>query len=348
MRSSFFLGLSLLSLAACAAPTSDEQDDSSAEEVVKAGAEGWFQLRPDLRRCVSPMCGGAFVSLVNETKTACIDGSKDESCYAAEVDTSALKLPDDVAAQIRGGGDGVVVKAKLASKKYGNFGSLGVLKVSEAYLAPKTSEPAPENKDAAARYATPEKFYFVHQERIMCFRAPCPQIFEEKTLNAKTVRNVGGLNLDKAAGSDEEKQLVLDASFDGILVFGRNGIGKDNALYGSRVFVKASPALALDGSWGADGAVMSIGSGKGNIEFGCGWASIDTITFSTATKFTATGSHTAGSGVMPPPGHEPQAQPATFSGTLSGTKLTLKMTTGGYTTSMTFTKDRDVNLIRCL
>lgn len=108
-------------------------------------------------------------------------------------------------------------------------------------------------------------------------------------------------------------------------------------------------AAKVLGNWGADGAIMSISDGHGEIEFGCGHATIDTFTFSNPTTFTATGTHTAGTGVQPPPGHEPQAQPATFTGHLAGSKLTLTMKIGSSAAqTLTFTKDRQINLMRCL
>ena len=110
----------------------------------------------------------------------------------------------------------------------------------------------------------------------------------------------------------------------------------------------ADPSTAIQGSWGADAAILTIADGQGNIELGCGSASIDAFTFSDPTHFTATGTQTHGTGVQPPPGHEPQPQPATFTGHIVGTKLTLVMKVGASSTSFTFTKDRQVNLMRCL
>lgn len=107
-------------------------------------------------------------------------------------------------------------------------------------------------------------------------------------------------------------------------------------------------AAAILGSWGASNAIMTVSDGHADIEFGCGSASLDAFTFSNPTTFTATGTHLAGSGVQPPPGHEPQPQPATFSGHVSGNKLTLVMTVGGSASTLTFTKDKAVNLMRCL
>ena len=104
----------------------------------------------------------------------------------------------------------------------------------------------------------------------------------------------------------------------------------------------------IDGNWGADQAILNISGGQGNIEFGCGSASFDAITFSTPTTFTATGTHLRGSGVQPPPGFEPQPVPATFKGKITGNKLTLEETVAGNKSTMTFTKDRQINLMRCL
>lgn len=104
---------------------------------------------------------------------------------------------------------------------------------------------------------------------------------------------------------------------------------------------------SIQGEWGADGAILTVTGGTGEIEFGCGHASIDSFTF-TGSSFTATGSYTRGTGVMPPPGMEPKPEPATFSGQVNGTTLTLTMTVASYTSSYTFTKDRQINLIRCL
>ena len=107
-------------------------------------------------------------------------------------------------------------------------------------------------------------------------------------------------------------------------------------------------ALALDGEWGADGAILTFDHARAQIEFGCGSATLDTIVQTGATTFTATGTRAAGTGVAFPPGLGPKPEDATFKGTLSGDTLKLDMTVNGETTSNTFTKDRHIDLIRCL
>ena len=107
-------------------------------------------------------------------------------------------------------------------------------------------------------------------------------------------------------------------------------------------------AAAILGNWGATGAIMTVSDGHADIELGCGSASLDAFTFSDPKTFTATGTHTRGSGVRPPPGMEPTPQPATFSGHVTGTKLTLDMTVDGDKTTLVFTKNRQINLMRCM
>jgi hypothetical protein len=115
-----------------------------------------------------------------------------------------------------------------------------------------------------------------------------------------------------------------------------------------RCTMVAVDTAAIQGEWGADGAILTVSAGHGGIEFGCGAASLDAFTFTSPQSFTATGTYTRGTGVMPPPGMEPQPEPATFSGQVTGDTMTLSMTVAGNTSTMTFTRNRQVNLIRCL
>jgi hypothetical protein len=68
----------------------------------------------------------------------------------------------------------------------------------------------------------------------------------------------------------------------------------------------SSATTALDGNWGADQVNMTFADGTAEIEFGCASATIDAVTFTGPTTFTATGTHLRESGVMPPPGHQPR------------------------------------------
>jgi Domain of unknown function (DUF6748) len=326
--------LAALTAAACAAPT-ESAADSSEDELRAVHAEGYFEVRPDLRACVSPMCGGLFVRLLNQDKTACAGGEAKDACYVATVDTSALHLPESLASRIAAGAN-VIVKGQLRDKAYDRFGNLGVLVASEAFVA----------GDAGDTTAHDSRFYLVKTEQVECVRAPCPELFHETLLNTKgDGTTVGALDLDQATVSPDEEELVHEAAAEGIIVLGHND---KNGMVASKYFVKATPAAGLNGSWGADGALLTVAAGKGRLQFSCGTASIDGFRFVADTSFTATGTHLAGSGVPQPPEKAPKPVPATFKGTLDGDNLTLEMTVDGQTTSSAFIKGRDVRLVRCL
>src|SRR5439155_23907190 len=108
-----------------------------------AEAYTYFEVRLDLRRCVSPVCGGYFASRLNRSSTRCTDGSYQDACYAATVDWSQTDLADAVqqklldAASADAGGDGVraIARGWFASQSYPGYGDLGKLVVTEAWIA---------------------------------------------------------------------------------------------------------------------------------------------------------------------------------------------------------------------
>jgi hypothetical protein len=80
----------------------------------------FYSVRPDLRACVSPICGGNFVAALNLDHTTCVDGTTRSECYAAETDAT---VPD-----------GALVQATLQGKSFGSFGVLGELTVANVFV----------------------------------------------------------------------------------------------------------------------------------------------------------------------------------------------------------------------
>jgi hypothetical protein len=105
----------------------------------------------------------------------------------------------------------------------------------------------------------------------------------------------------------------------------------------------------LTGSWGADQASLTTADGGANLEFGCASATIDPFWIGPDGKFSATGTHTAGSGIMFAPGTGPKPVPATFSGEVHGDQMTLDMIVeGGQPFEMDFTKGRQSTFMHCM
>lgn len=89
----FFSAILISTLAACA-PVDEVGGDVDGVDEVASNPQNlaFVTLRPDLRRCVSPLCGGYWVRRVNRSTMRCVDGSYAGECYVGRVDWSGLNL----------------------------------------------------------------------------------------------------------------------------------------------------------------------------------------------------------------------------------------------------------------
>jgi hypothetical protein len=216
-RSLFLASLFALSLPACGGQTTGATDDASLDDDSKAdrtsGASSYFLIRPDLRRCASPMCGGSFVERVNFKTTTCVDGSSAAECYVAAVDYSKAKLDDNDMSAIAG--RPIIVKASIVKTKYPS-GTFGNLAVSEVWVAAVGT--------ASSSYAAVSgTVYRVKDTGVRCFAYPCPTDHETK-LNGTTSRDIAGVDLTGVGATDDQ---IADAYTDlttsnGLFVDGTN------------------------------------------------------------------------------------------------------------------------------
>jgi hypothetical protein len=91
--------------------------------------EAYFSIRRDARACVSPLCGGFFVSELNVSATVCADNSTRSECYVAELVSDNPRISGN-ANQL----GNALVKGKILSKTFEGFGNLGQISVSEAWV----------------------------------------------------------------------------------------------------------------------------------------------------------------------------------------------------------------------
>lgn len=79
---------------ACAEPVTppvEVEPVVESQQAALAGVEGdFFRVEQDFRRCVSPLCGGYWLSKLNWSYMQCPDGEWAKRCYVADVDLSAL------------------------------------------------------------------------------------------------------------------------------------------------------------------------------------------------------------------------------------------------------------------
>src|SRR5689334_3081269 len=121
----------------------------------------FYLLRPDLRRCASPMCGGYFVRRVNSGLTRCANGRQMSECYVASIDWNGMaeaeiektmdrniNTPDPNASNFTLTEqvidltrlNGALLRGSIVSKGNRN-GRYGVFKASEVWYAANDEKP---------------------------------------------------------------------------------------------------------------------------------------------------------------------------------------------------------------
>jgi hypothetical protein len=181
--------------------------------------ESYVSVQRDLRECMYPMCGGYWVKRLNHKKIRCADGSKQEGCYVAEADWSALGLaPSQVYEVEEAAAYGeLIVFGAIDDWTYGSFEDLGQLVAKKAWIAATANEPD-------------GKFWRIGDLGFVCFAYPCFSL-EANKLNWARVRTISGLDLSGVRATadqiDEAWEAVAD---DNLLVAGQ--IVKDPKSWG--------------------------------------------------------------------------------------------------------------------
>jgi hypothetical protein len=200
----------VLSLSACADEERlvDElagaEDDGAAalgkaEQAQQSAPDAYFEVQPDFRKCLFPLCGGVFVKRVNQVSTRCADGKKADRCYVPTVSWKGLGLgaAEIDAAQGALYAGKLLVKGRIVSWNYESFGNLGQFVASEAWVAETDGEadgPFVRLTDSGAR----------------CITTPCPSIREDK-LNCSGTVNIAGVDFGPSGATDAQvEQAFLD------------------------------------------------------------------------------------------------------------------------------------------
>jgi hypothetical protein len=217
----------------------------------------FYLLRPDLRRCASPMCGGYFVHQVNSGLTRCANGRQMSECYVANIDWSGMAEAEITKAIARDMNtsdpnastftlteyvvdftklNGALLRGYIVSKGNRN-GRYGVLKASEVWNAANDEKPYGD-------------FYRVRDLGIRCIAAPC-LTHQEAKLNAPSQRKIAGVDLNDPRASQtalEQAQTRMTSS-EGIIVAGGHSTvtgpaGQGLMLKASQFYLRQPPTKA--------------------------------------------------------------------------------------------------------
>lgn len=215
---------------------------STGEKAVKV----YFTARPDHRRCISPLCGGYWVSAVNgRTKSTCADGNLARECYVAD-----LALPPGVTYEA-----GDLLHGVLGERFYSVVNTtLGVLRADFVYSPVLRADVVPSlglsAKQGRGRYN------LIHNTGIVCITTPCPSrvIRRLNSIKRRFFRRV------VFHGSSNEETAALKQAFHaeytlpenhGALVFGRFQKFRDKKLFKVKnVYTTKVPAAPGPGEQG--------------------------------------------------------------------------------------------------
>jgi hypothetical protein len=92
-------------------------------------------VEPDLRKCVTPLCGGYWVALANHARTVCHDGALRPRCYMtiSMLDLGPARLSEGVRSRAEAAlatKSGLFVSGRIAATPDGGR----ALEVSRVYL----------------------------------------------------------------------------------------------------------------------------------------------------------------------------------------------------------------------
>ncbi len=288
--------LTLPLAAACAAPETIE-DDLAGEladegEAGKADDNGtftYYTIERDTRRCVSPLCGGYWVSRIQRDKTECADGSKAARCYVAELDESVLGADVDLLGEIEA--DRIILRGEIVDATFGDFGNLGRFVASEAWVAGAAA--GSPDLDAV--------FVKVEQTGIRCWAAPCADKAEYK-LNSVRDAMIADLDFEPSGATEAEIDQAWSGLVEGGLIVvgdryrvqvdGRRAPARTVTQFYTRLAAEAPAACVVTGcsgqvcaeedvfttcEWREEYACYETATCERQVDGACGWTATEEL-----------------------------------------------------------------------
>ncbi|MDO6421370.1 DUF6748 domain-containing protein [Saccharophagus degradans] len=158
-------------------------------------AHGFFTATQDLRKCVSPLCGGIYVKAVNKRLTQCADGTRKPQCYIGTPNWEKLGFNPFAHAGDTGPFTPILLKGEISALDTKPYGNLGEFTATAAYR-PATNNPARG------------KFVALMNKGIFCITSPCFST-DEFILNTDKTRVISGFDLNPTGASGKD----VDAAY---------------------------------------------------------------------------------------------------------------------------------------
>jgi len=212
-----FAILSFTAVAALTGCTQGEVDELAVDDATEGpdddkadgtGTYTYYFIEQDNRKCASPMCGGTFYRLANANTTKCIDGTKQERCYAASTDWSRTNLDDSGFSKLDTAHGSRLVRATIGKLDWGvDLGVFGELRPREVW-----GGQLPVEHDGV--------LVKVEASGVKCSTTPCP-FFRERKLNSSSKASLAEIGWETSGASDEQIGQAIDQMFGpGLIISG--------------------------------------------------------------------------------------------------------------------------------
>jgi len=205
----YVVGAVCTALVACgdAAPNHAEATGDELASLVApldTGGSIYYTIRPDLRRCVFPLCGGFFVKRANYPHVICADGFLRDECYIAELTLSALQLDASTEAALRSNVTRFLLRGRVQQKFFPGHGSLPGLAVDEAWQGHQGIVPS-------------GGYFRAKNSGIVCITFPCLTYTAERLNLDRPAVSIAAMVLDGIGDNGGDAQDQFDKP-QGVLV----------------------------------------------------------------------------------------------------------------------------------
>lgn len=187
---------------------------------------GYYTIRRDFRKCISPICGGFFIKQNNLKATPCFDGVFRKECYVSSIDWSSLNVGYDQLAKFQSQTDSrLILRGNLVPEKFDGFEEFAKLQVKEVFVA-ATKAPAKGT------------FVGLKDNGIVCVTIPCFST-DNLVLNQPNRSTISSFDLSQVGATPEQLEAANKAIFNqGLIAVGvTKKTGDVDAINGGTEFV---------------------------------------------------------------------------------------------------------------
>lgn len=185
--------------------TTGDIDAAAKADGTDLGVATFYSVEQDMRRCVSPLCGGKVLKRLNRTTTICHKNDVRKSCYVPALDFTATGLSEADIARATAGG--YIVRGAFAAKRFDNFGNLGTFKVTEIWTA-------------RGELAAQGTYVRIKDTNARCIAAPCFNK-HERAINGTASATISDIDWANADLDETALTSAIEASLhNGVIVAG--------------------------------------------------------------------------------------------------------------------------------